>query len=214
MSRDRNRSSHTRRIYGWLALLTLIITLTIVILNVQRSNNQPIRQNVTIGTIIASPFPTASSPTSVVAFPGAEGFGAQSVGGRGGKVIEVTNLNDSGPGSLRACAAAQGPRICVFRTGGTITTQSEIVVTNPFLTIAGQTAPGGGITLRASQSYTGETLVISTHDVIIRYVRFRAGASALANSVRRSLTLNNGGYNIILDHDSLSWATDQPLLLI
>jgi hypothetical protein len=87
-------------------------------------------------------------------------------------------------------------------------------VRNPFLTIAGQTAPGGGITLRASQNYTGETLVVSTHDVVIRYIRFRAGASAVPNSVRRSLTLNNGGYNIILDHDSLSWATDQPLLLI
>jgi hypothetical protein len=129
-------------------------------------------------------------------------------------VIEVTNLDDSGPGSLRECVNTQGPRICVFRTGGTITTQSEIIVTNPYLTIAGQTAPGGGITLRAAQNYHEEPFIISTHDVVIRYVRFRAGASAVPNSSRRSLTINNGAYNVILDHCSFSWATDQPLLLI
>jgi len=190
-----------------------------VVLNLQRSNNQPIRQNVMVSTITASPSSTSPSPTSppgsaVVAFPGAEGFGAQSVGGRGGQVIEVTNLNDSGSGSLRECVSAQGPRICVFRIGGTITTQSEIIVRNPYLTIAGQTAPGGGITLRASQGYHEEPLIISTHDVIIRQMRFRAGASALANSSRRSLTLDTGAYNVILDHCSFSWATDQPLLLI
>jgi pectate lyase len=150
---------------------------------------------------------------AVVAFPGAEGFGAQSVGGRGGQIIEVTNLNDSGAGSFRACVTAQGPRICVFRVGGTITTQSKIVVTNPYLTIAGHTAPGGGITLRASQSYHEEPLIISTHDVIIRFVRFRTGASAIPNSSRRSLTLNAGAYNVIIDHCSFSWATDQSLLL-
>jgi hypothetical protein len=169
-------------------------------------------------TQIVSPTPTPalsnSADGSVVAFPGAEGFGAQTAGGRGGKVIEVTNLNDSGTGSLRACVDASGPRICVFRTGGTITTLSKIVVKNPYLTVAGQTAPGGGITLRAAQNYTGEPFVISTHDVIVRYVRFRAGASAIPNSVRRSLTVNYGAYNVILDHCSFSWATDQPLLLI
>jgi hypothetical protein len=180
----------------------------------------------------SGPTPTVVAPTStaitgttptvtvqppkgpVVAFPGAEGFGAQSVGGRGGKVIEVTNLNDSGAGSLRECVNAQGPRICVFRIGGTITTQSEIIVKNPYLTIAGQTAPGGGITLRAAQNYHEEPFIISTHDVVIRFVRFRAGASAVPNSSRRSLTINNGAYNVIIDHCSFSWATDQPLLLI
>ncbi|HET9907728.1 MAG TPA: hypothetical protein VFQ23_13835 [Anaerolineales bacterium] len=150
----------------------------------------------------------------VVAFPGAEGFGAQSLGGRGGRVIEVTNLNDSGPGSLRECVNAQGPRTCVFRIGGTITTQSEIIVTNPYLTIAGHTAPGGGITLRAAQNYHEEPFIINTHDVIIRYVRFRAGAAAVPGSSRRSLTISNGAYNIMIDHCSFSWATDQPLLLI
>ena len=174
-------------------------------------------------TVFPSPAlvaPTFASPTAisaaaqVAAFPGAEGFGAQSLGGRGGTVIEVTNLNDSGPGSLRACVDTQGPRICVFRVGGTITTQSEIIAANPYLTIAGQTAPGGGITLRAAQNYHEEPFIISTHDVIIRFVRFRAGASAEPNSSRRSLTINFGAYNVMLDHCSFSWATDQPLLLI
>ena len=164
---------------------------------------------------VTTPVGTIQPPTGpVVAFPGAEGFGAQSLGGRGGRVIEVTNLNDNGPGSLRECVNAQGPRTCVFRIGGTITTQSEIIVTNPYLTIAGHTAPGGGITLRAAQNYHDEPFIISTHDVVIRYVRFRAGASAEPNSSRRSLTINNGAYNIMIDHCSFSWATDQPLLLI
>jgi hypothetical protein len=78
------------------------------------------------------------------AFPGAEGFGAKTPGGRGGRVIEVTNLNDSGAGSLRAAVEASGPGVVVFRTGGTLTLNSSLTVTNPYLTIAGQTAPGGG----------------------------------------------------------------------
>jgi pectate lyase len=201
----------------------------VVGINLLLGANQPIQPTVTAEIITSSPpsvfpsptlvsptfiSPTSPSPASVVAFPGAEGFGAQSQGGRGGKVIEVTNLNDSGPGSLRECATAQIPRICVFRVAGTITTQSEIIVTSPYLTIAGQTAPGGGITLRAAQNYHEEPMIISTHDVVIRFVRFRAGASAIPNSSRRSLTVNSGAYNVILDHCSFSWATDQPLLLI
>lgn len=202
----------------------------VVILNLLLGNDQPIQPMGTVENVTSSaepvfPSPTLITPTfvlptsvsaaaHVVAFPGAEGFGAQSLGGRGGTVMEVTNLNDSGPGSLRACVESQGPRICVFRVGGTITTQSEIIAANPYLTIAGQTAPGGGITLRASQNYHEEPFVISTHDVIIRFVRFRAGASAEPNSSRRSMTVNWGAYNVILDHCSFSWATDQPLLLI
>jgi pectate lyase len=81
------------------------------------------------------------------AFPGAEGLGAKSVGGRGGRVIEVTNRNNRGSGSLRAGVTASGPRTCVFRIGGTISLTSELIIRNPYLTIAGQTAPGGGILL-------------------------------------------------------------------
>ena len=91
---------------------------------------------------------SSSLALAAPAFPGAEGFGANSIGGRGGTLIEVTNLNDSGPGSFRAAVEASGPRIVVFRVGGTIELQSSLIITNPYITIAGQTAPGGGITLK------------------------------------------------------------------
>src|SRR5258707_13317449 len=76
------------------------------------------------------------------AFPGAEGFGAQTPGGRGGKVLFVRNLNDAGPGSFREAASTKGPRIVVFRVGGLITLRTPVKITEPFLTVAGQTAPG------------------------------------------------------------------------
>jgi hypothetical protein len=82
---------------------------------------------------------------SIPAFPGAEGAGAWTPGGRGGKVLVVSNLNDSGPGSLRAAVDAQGPRIVVFRVAGIITLESPLAIRNPFLTLAGQTAPGDGV---------------------------------------------------------------------
>ena len=91
---------------------------------------------ITIITILKSPEIAFSQP----AFPGAEGFGANSRGGRGGDVYVVTNLNDDGPGSLRAAVEAGGPRIVVFEISGTIAHKSVLVVRNPYLTIAGQTA--------------------------------------------------------------------------
>ena len=99
------------------------------------------------------------------------------VGGRGGRVIEVTNLNDNGSGSLRYALEAKGPRIVVFRVAGTIVLQSAIRVKNPYMTIAGQTAPGGGITLRNDSANTSAPLIINTHDVVVRYLRSRPGAS-------------------------------------
>ena len=97
------------------------------------------------------------------AFPGAEGFGALTPGGRGGRVIEVTNLNDSGPGSFRAALEATGKRIIVFRVGGTIDLKSDINITGEarsYVTIAGQSAPGGGIQLRH------HAIIIGVHDVL------------------------------------------------
>jgi len=88
-----------------------------------------------------------SEQARLPAFPGAEGFGAYTIGGRGGKVYEVTNLDDSGPGSLRAAVEAEGPRIAVFRVSGTIRLKSSLEIENPYITIAGQTAPGAGITI-------------------------------------------------------------------
>ena len=90
----------------------------------------------------------ASLSLAIPAFPGAEGFGADTVGGRGGKIFLVTNTNDNGPGSLREGIEASGPRTIVFRTGGIINLASSLNIDNPYITIAGQTAPGGGITLK------------------------------------------------------------------
>lgn len=144
----------------------------------------------------------------VPAFPGAEGFGAMSVGGRGGRVIEVTNLNDSGPGSLRAAIDASGPRIVIFQTGGTIVLMSGLKITNPYITIAGQTAPGGGITLKNHSTHQLSSLQIWTHDVIIRYLRFRPGPGDNISGNTDSLEIRDG-HNIIIDHTSISWSVDE-----
>jgi pectate lyase len=153
--------------------------------------------------------PSDPAPTTTLrSFPGAEGFGAGAVGGRGGKVYQVTNLDDSGPGSLRACAEAGRPRICVFRTGGAIRLRSQLDIEDPYLTVAGQTAPGGGITLRLSPRYPKATLKIETHDVIIRGIRVRPGASTRSTSQRRGITIEGGAHDVIIDHVSVSWATD------
>jgi pectate lyase len=149
--------------------------------------------------------PTSLSP--IPAFPGAEGFGALSVGGRGGRVIEVTNLKDSGPGSLREAMEAEGSRIVVFRVGGTIRLQSTIRIQDPYLTVAGQTAPGGGILIRGTDS-TLLRIEDEAHDIIIRYLRLRNGSGEANGSGHDNISIN-GGYNIILDHVSMSWSTDE-----
>ncbi|MFC1585809.1 FlgD immunoglobulin-like domain containing protein [Fibrobacterota bacterium] len=138
------------------------------------------------------------------AFPGAQGFGSHTPGGRGGIIIEVTNLNDSGPGSFREACGQTGPRIIVFKTGGVIELQNEIQINEPFITIAGQTAPGNGIVLKNCQ------LTVLTHDVIIRGMRFRPGDNpeGAAPEIRDCLSLL-GAHNVILDHCSLSWGIDE-----
>ena len=109
-------------------------------------------------------FAPSFASAAVPAFPGAQGGGAVSVGGRGGQVIEVTNLNDSGAGSLRACVLASGPRTCVFRVGGTINLLSTLDISKSFLTIAGQTAPGGGIQL--SGKNMAEDVILITEQLM------------------------------------------------
>ncbi len=135
------------------------------------------------------------------AFPTAEGYGQYAQGGRGGRVIAVTNLNDSGPGSFRAAVEAEGPRTVVFHVSGLITLESKLVVRNPFLTVAGQTAPGKGICLRKYNFG-----VYGTHDVIIRYVRVRPGNLSGQTLDGMGLAYSD---NAIVDHCSISWTLDE-----
>ncbi len=144
----------------------------------------------------------AASALQPVAFPGAEGAGALSRGGRGGRVLRVTNLHDSGPGSLRAAVEASGPRTVVFDIGGTILLRKPLVIRNGQVTIAGQTAPGGGITLR------DRLLEVAADDVIVRYIRSRLGDEGGIESDAFNIT---SGKRIIVDHVSASWSVDETL---
>ena len=136
-----------------------------------------------------------------LAFPGAEGYGRFASGGRGGRVIEVTTLADDGPGSLREAVRAEGPRTVVFRVGGEIRLKSKLGVTNPYLTVAGQTAPGDGICLRGYTFGCG-----STHDVIIRHMRIRVGDESGETNDGSGA---GGCDHTIYDHCSISWSIDE-----
>lgn len=146
------------------------------------------------------------------AFPSAEGFGATSVGGRGGRVIPVTTLADSGAGSLRDCMMASGPRICVFRVAGTIELPRQIKPTSGNLTIAGQTAPGGGIAIKNHPSnLTGSPFYFTKPHNIVRHIRIRPGpTSGTKQDTTDAITIDAGAAHTIIDHVSLSWATDEP----
>jgi pectate lyase len=151
------------------------------------------------GAAKPSDLPQAKIP----AFPGAWGGGMYSFGGRGGKVFVVTSLEDAGPGTFREACNAIGPRIVVFNVAGTISLKNRIRIRAPYITIAGQTAPGDGICIR------GATVCVDTHDVVIRHLRFRRGETNVAN--RDDSLGGNPVGNIIIDHVSASWGLDENL---
>ncbi|WP_394337168.1 polysaccharide lyase [Echinicola strongylocentroti] len=148
-------------------------------------------------------YPKDFVKAAIPAFPGAEGGGAYTAGGRGGKVFVVTSLADSGPGTLREACEAGGARTIVFNVAGIIQLEKPISIRAPYVTIAGQSAPGDGVCV------AGETFAVDTHDVIIRHMRFRRGATDVT---RRDDALSGDPMgNVIIDHCSVSWGLDENI---
>ncbi len=203
--RKQNRSS------GWVFTITGTILLAgfIVVIGIPIANEllkqKPPKNPST---------PRAFEPqTGLPVFPGVEGFGTRTIAGRGGKVIEVTSPADDGPGTLRAALNNPFPRIIVFRISGIIDLKSELQISYPFVTIAGQTAPGGGVCIR------GAGIAIMTHDVFIQHIRVRPGnkgpVDADINDAISILGKYAGGtddaYNVVVDHVSVSWGEDETV---
>lgn len=152
------------------------------------------------------------SPAKLPVFPGAEGFGTETPAGRGGKVIEVTSLADDGPGTLRAALSEPCPRVVVFRVAGVIELRSELQILQPFVTVAGQTAPGGGICLKDGG------LMVGTHDVLVQHLHVRPGSQAHARpedndaiSILGDRGGPGGAHRVVIDHVSASWSEDEVL---
>lgn len=142
------------------------------------------------------------------AFPGAVGWAAETIGGRGGKIVRVTNLKTDGPGSFKAAVETKGPRIVVFEVGGVIDlNRTTMDIREPFLTIAGQTAPSPGITIIRGG------IDVRTHDVIVRHIRVRTGVDGQAkrSGWEADAFSTVAAYNVIVDHCTFSWAIDENM---
>ncbi|HEX6960866.1 MAG TPA: hypothetical protein VF175_03305, partial [Lacipirellula sp.] len=152
--------------------------------------------------------PSAAHPedlpqAEIPAFPGAQGGGMYSFGGRGGKVFVVTTLEDGGPGSFREACEAGGPRIVVFNVAGIIKLKERLIIRAPYITIDGSSAPGDGVCI------AGDTVELETHDVVIRHMRFRRGATWVGD--RNDSLGGNPVGNIMIDHVSASWGLDENM---
>jgi hypothetical protein len=152
----------------------------------------------------------AAGPVLAVSVvPGATGFGVDTPAGRGGVVHRVTNLNASGAGSLKACIEASGPRVCVFEVSGTIATTEELNITNPNITIAGQTAPSPGILIK------GAGLRIAASHVLVQHLRVRVGDSAIGpdpgnrDALKIEAPASSPIHHVVVDHCSFSWSVDE-----
>ncbi len=159
-----------------------------------------------IDTPNASPQIPVTPVVSKIAFPGAVGFGANTVGGRGGVILQVTSCSDSGPGSFREAVDKVGPRVVIFKVSCLIAINSPVIIKNPYITIFGQT---GDFAIKR------DGLEIQTHDVIIRGLRVRVGDEGGLTNSRDVLKLNswNGDEinNVIIDHSSLVWGIDENI---
>ena len=165
------------------------------------------RRAAAVSVTLAALAATHAAHAALVAFPGAEGAGANAVGGRFGTVYHVTNLNDSSAGSLRD-AVSQPNRTIVFDVGGVITLNSKLNISQANLTLAGQTAPGPGIILRGKSTY------ISGNDTVVRYLRSRVGkpAGSVTNDEEDGISVT-GGNKVIVDHSSAAWSNDEVMSL-
>lgn len=182
--------------------------------DVTNTDNTITQETGSITVTITDENPISTEPEDMgelKAFPGAEGFGKNATGGRGGKVIFVTNLNASGAGSLRAALESSGTRTVVFRIGGIIDLKGDVIyIENPNLTIAGETAPGDGIAIKDG------SVAIYTSNVIVRHIRFRGNENPISQlRIRGSGSLYSFSIDrIIIDHCSFSWANDQTLSVV
>jgi hypothetical protein len=166
-----------------------------------------------LGTVAAcamAALPFTASALPVI--PNASGYGIETPAGRGGKVYKVVNLNPDGAGSLRACVEASGPRVCVFEVSGTIVANKDLIIRNPYITIAGQTAPSPGVMWR------GGALWVATTDVLVQHMRFRPGDDPNGPdfSDRDALKIAHPTIvvrNVVIDHCSFSWSTDENVQL-
>ncbi|WP_222837809.1 pectate lyase family protein [Lysobacter antibioticus] len=162
-----------------------------------------------IATAQPSTSSAADGAARALAFPGAMGWAAHTPAGRGGKILRVTTLASEGPGSFAEAVATPGPRIVVFEVAGVIDlARKELRISEPYLTIAGQTAPQPGVT------FIRGGLTIATHDVVVRHIRIRPGEAGLEKRAGVDFDAINtvrGAHDVIVDHCSLTWATDENL---
>jgi|HubBroStandDraft_1064217.scaffolds.fasta_scaffold03153_19 hypothetical protein len=150
----------------------------------------------------------------IAAFPGAMGGGTLTIGGRGGTIMEITNLNDSGTGSFRACVTGSGPRTCVCRVSGAVPVNSDITVGSPFITFDGQMCPGGGLII-GNGAIQGRELNIVTHDAVFRYLTFNVNnpnTPVGPDLGTVGIEIGTGAYNVVLDHLSVLYPGNKPII--